>query len=186
MKKNILNYLERLGLHKNFHIIPSNTRIENLKTLENLTYQKYYSSLLILFDLSIPNHKVFVGTLSKNGFLLRKCFKKRLIFFNCGYYKCNIKIKGNFIDSSDRSKLQLEINGMRILPFLVRVVISIFFGIMILLFLLEVILEGSLPNAKELQPFFFLIFMFAIFIVLPFYLGRQHVKSIKIELEQLL
>ena len=171
--------LEKYKLQENLEWEINGQKEQFINNLKDLTSEKYYSGIFAVFDLTLPRTKKFIGTITENGFVMRK----RVKMFD--FLPVMAKVKAEFKNEDEKIKLITKINGMRPFAVVIRLLILTFICLLGLL----VILEALIPPIGEINPFpdlFILLFITSIFIIFPCLLARRNVDKMKMELNEII
>ena len=149
-----------------------------INKMKSVTSENYYSALFALMDLTASKDKKFIGTISNNGFVIRK----RIRPFD--FILIMAKVTAEFKNVDGKTKLLAKVNGMRIILLVIRLMILT----LICLLALLVILEALILPIGEINPFpdlLILVFITTIFVLIPLLLGQRNVRNMKTELNKI-
>ena len=178
MTEFLTKILEKYNLQENLEWQINGQKEPIIKELKCLTSENYYSTLFAVLDLTAPKDKKYIGTITNNGFLIRQRIRPFDLLPNMA------KVSAEFKIVNGKTKLIAKVNGMRTILLIVRLVF-----LTLLSFLAFIILLIALISIGEVNPFpslLILIFISAVFVLIPWLLGQRNVRNMKTELNKIL
>jgi hypothetical protein len=174
----LIKILEKYNLQQNLEWQINGHKESIIEELKSITSENYYSGILAALDLTVPKGKKFIGTITDNGFVIRKRMRQFDLI------PIMAKVKAEFKTVDGRTILVAKVNGMGTISFAIRLLIL---AIVVLLAIL-VIFEALIPPIGEVNPFpniINLIFIATVLVLFPMSLGRRDVQNLKIELNNM-
>ena len=151
-----------------------------INEFKRMTGKGYYTPFLIMLDIINPENKKYIGNINSKSFKIRE----RFIIENSILNNFSI-IKSEFKTENNKLKVKTTIQGMEIIPFILRVII---FGIYLLVMLLLVIeilippIQTEIDIAYVLPPIFVTIFV-GFLTYLPYRTAKKNVVNKKNDIE---
>jgi hypothetical protein len=147
-----------------------------INEFKKMTGKGYYSPFLIMFDLLKSENKKYIGNFKESSFIIRERFTIDNSFAN------NFAtVKSEFYSENNKLKIKTIIQGMEIIPFILRAII---FGIYLLTMLLLVIemlippIQTDIDMAYVLPPIFVTIFV-GFLTYLPYKIAKKNGVNMK-------
>jgi len=173
----ITSFLEKFKLIKIFDNELSIHKLDFIYELEKITYQGYYSSIFAVLDVFIPNKKKFIGNINDNHYKIRKSYK----FFNLKLLNSGSEftiICADFLEEKEgKLKVKTKIQGMSLIPFLLRIVILIIYFLLMIALIIEALIPPiTFDMAFIFPPIFVTIFVFLL-AYLPLLIAKGRVAT---------
>ena len=147
---------------------------------KQITQKGSYTPFLIMLDVIKSDNKKYIGDINSNSFKIRERFTLDNTFAN------NFAtVKSKFHSKDNKLKIKTTIQGMAVLPFILRVII---FGIYLLVILLLVVetlippIQTEIDMLYVLSPIFVTIFV-GFLTYLPYKIAKENVTNKKNDID---
>ena len=172
--------LEKYKLTKTFETELNVEKEVFINEFKQMTEKGYYTPFLIMFDIFKSENKKYIGDINSENMKIRERFTLDNSFAN------NFAtVKSEFKVENKKLKVRTKIQGMEIIPFILRVII---FGIYLLTMLLLVIeilippIQTEIDMAYVLPPIFVTIFV-GFLTYLPYRIAKKNVANKKNDID---
>ena len=172
--------LEKYKLIKTFERELNVEKEVFINEFRQMTQKGYYTPFLIMLDVIKSENKKYIGDINSKSFKIRERFTLDNSFAN------NFAtVKSEFHTKDNKLKIKTTIQGMEVLPFILRVII---FGIYLLVMLLLVVeilippIQTEINMAYVLPPIFVTIFV-GFLTYLPYRIAKKNVANKKNDID---
>jgi len=176
----INNILEKYKLIKTFETELNVEKETFINEFKKMTEKGYYTPFLIMFDLLKSENKKYIGNFKEDNFIIRERFTLDNSFANnFATVKSEFKIENN------KLKVKTKIQGMEIMPFILRALIFGIYLLVMLLLLIEILIppiQTEIDMAYVLPPVFVTIFV-GFLTYLPYRIAKKNVVNKKNDID---
>jgi hypothetical protein len=175
----INNILEKHKLIKTFETELNVEKETFINEFKKMTEKGYYTPFLIMFDLLKSENKKYIGDFKKSNFIIRE----RFIIDN-SFANNFATVKSEFYTENNKLKVKTKIQGMEILPFILRMIIFGIYSLLMFVAILEILLMLFSSDAKYIDgsmimgPIILTIFV-GFLTYLPYRIARKNVVNMK-------
>ena len=157
-----------------------------INEFKSITEKSYYSPFLIMFDLNKSEEKKYLGNISSSSFRIREKFKIpkgfTLKYSNAENFA---SVKSDFFVENKKLKVKTKIQGMEAFPFILRVLISTLYLLVMLVFFIEILFSQSLNEIEieDILPAIFITLIVMFLTYIPYKRAKKNVEKKKKEIE---
>ena len=172
--------LEKYKLIKTFETELNVDKELFVNEFKQMTEKGYYPPILRIFDIFIPKSKKYVGDITESNLKIRKKYN----FLN--FSKLNTsKVKSEFHTENNKLKVKTTIQGMKIIPFILRVIILLIYILTMLLLVLEILIppiQTDIDISYILPPLLVTFFVYLL-TYLPYRIAKKNIIKMKNNIE---
>jgi len=172
--------LEKYKLIKTFERELNVEKEVFINEFRQMTQKGYYTPFLIMLDIIKYENKKYIGNINSNSFKIRERFTLDNSFANnFATVKSEFQIKDN------KLKIKTTIQGMEIIPFILRVIILGIYLLVMLLLVIEILIppvQTEIDIAYILPPIFVTIFV-GFLTYLPYRIAKKNVVNKKNDID---
>ncbi len=172
--------LEKYKLIKTFDTELNVDKELFVNKFKQMTENGYYSPILRVFDIFIPKSKKYVGDITESNLKIRK--KYNLLNFS-GLNTS--EVKSEFYSENNKLKVKTTIQGMKIIPFILRVIILLIYILVMLLLVLEILIppiQTDIDISYILPPLLVTFFVYLL-TYLPYRIAKKNIIEMKNNIE---
>lgn len=166
--------LEKYKLIKTFERELNVEKEVFINEFRQMTQKGYYTPFLIMFDIIKSENKKYIGNINSKSFKIRERFTLDNSLTN------NFAIvKSEFYTKDNKLKVKTTIQGMDILPFILRVILFGIYLLIMLLLLIETLIptiQTDIDIAYILPPIFVTIIV-GFITYLPYRIAKKNVTN---------
>ena len=166
--------LEKYKLIKTFERELNVEKEVFINEFKQMTQKGYYTPFLIMLDIIKSENKKYIGDFNSKSFKIREKFTLDNSFAN------NFAtVKSEFHTKNNKLKVKTTIQGMEIIPFILRVIIFGIYLLVMLLLVIEILIPPILTEidlAYVLPPIFVTIFV-GFLTYLPYRIAKKNVMN---------
>lgn len=138
--------LEKYKLIKTFERELNVEKEVFISEFRKMTQKGYYSPLLIMLDIIKSENKKYIGDINSKGFKIRERFTLDNSFAN------NFAtVKSEFQTKNNKLKVKTTIQGMEVIPFILRIIIFGIYSLLMFIAILEILLMLFSSDAKYID-----------------------------------
>ncbi len=117
-----------------------------INEFKQITEKEHYTPFFIMLDIFYSGNKKYIGNINSNNFKIRERFIIKNSFAN------NFaSVKSDFYVENNKLKVKTKIQGMEILPFILRVIILGIYSLLMLTTFLEILLMSLSSDAQYID-----------------------------------
>ena len=182
----IYKVLEKYGLLKTFETELNVEKDFFISEFKRITENGYYTPFLIMLDVIKSDNKKYIGDIDTKSLKIRQKF---VVNNNSSANNFAI-VKSEFHSKDDKLKVKTIIQGMEILPFIIRVIILGIYSLLMFMALLEVLLMLFSSDAQYIDesmvmgPIILTIFV-GFLTYLPYRIAKKNVIDKKNDIDLL-
>jgi len=171
--------LEKYKLIKTFETELNVEKETFINEFKKMTEKGYYSPFLIMLDLLKSENKKYIGNFKESNFIIRQ----RFIIDN-SFANNFATVKSEFYTENNKLKVKTKIQGMAILPFILRMIIFGIYSLLMFIAILETLLILFSSDAKHIDgsmimgPIILTLFV-GFLTYLPYRIARKNVVNMK-------
>ncbi|TXE13819.1 hypothetical protein FUA26_01695 [Seonamhaeicola algicola] len=138
--------LEKYKLIKTFERELNVEKQVFISEFRQMTQKGYYSPLLIMLDIIKSENKKYIGDINSKSFKIRERFTLDNSFAN------NFAtVKSEFQSKDNKLKVKTTIQGMEVIPFILRIMIFGIYSLLMFIAILEILLILFSSDAKHID-----------------------------------
>lgn len=172
--------LEKFKLIKTFERELNVEKEVFINEFRQITQKGYYTPFLIMLDVIKSENTKYIGNINSKGFKIRERFTIDNSFTN------NFAtIKSEFQTKDNKLKVKTTIQGMEIIPFILRVIIFGIYLLAMLLLVIEILIpptQTEIDIAYILPPIFVTVFV-GFLTYLPYRIAKKNVVNKKNDID---
>lgn len=176
----IYNLLEKYNLIKTFETELNVEKEIFVNEFKQMTEKGYYSPILGIFDIFSSENKKYVGEVTEKKLKIREKYD-----FESFTGINTSKVKSEFYTENNRLKVKTIIQGMEILPFILRVIILVVYILTMILLVVEILIPPILTDidiAYILPPIFLTLFVYFL-TYSPYRIAKKNIVEMKNNIE---
>ncbi|WGH75647.1 hypothetical protein P8625_00350 [Tenacibaculum tangerinum] len=172
--------LEKYKLSKTFETELNVEKEVFINEIKQMTQKGYYTPFLIMLDIVKSENKKYIGDINSKNFKIRERFTLDNSLIN------NFAtVKSEFHTKDDILKVKTTIQGMEMLPFILRVILFGIYLLMMLLLVIEILIppiQTDIDIAYILPSVFVTIFV-GFLTYFPYRIAKKNVVNKKNDIE---
>lgn len=175
--------LEKYKLIETFERELSIDKEDFISEFRQMTQKGYYSPLLIILDIIKSENKKYIGDINSKSFKIREKFTLDHSFAN------NFAtVKSKFQTKNNKLNVKTTIQGMEVIPFILRILIFGIYSLLMFIAILEILLMLFTSDAKYIDgsmimgPIILTIFV-GFLTYLPYRIAKKNVVNKKNDID---